>query len=330
LILRLVLAAVLAAAVAAVLLVGPAPAGAGATAAAPEGREVRAAAGARSGGEVAHAFSPKVGRGRTVAAFPAGKAKAVPAAEPAPAPSPAPTRSAVVKQILPSNVRIAVYANGTQIRSASGVIVAEERAPTGPVAYVLTNTHVVSTREDEHATFEVLVDQKRETSRFAATVAAVGEVPDVDIAVLKVPGLAGAPATLAADDDLELGDEVVAIGAPFGRGLSISSGIVSQLEWDQDADEGPLHFKTDAPIGYGASGGGIYRIPDGKLLALVEGYRTAKVTFPVQKSSYSFDVPMPGETFAAPVAKIRRFLRKNGLARLLAPAPAATADASTP
>jgi S1-C subfamily serine protease len=327
LILRLTLAAVLAAAVAAVILTGPAPGGAS-TAAAPEGHEVRAAARTHAGGEVAPAFSRKVGRGRTVSAFPAAKAKAVPVA--APAPSPAPTRSAVVKQILPSNVRIAVYANGTQIRSASGVIVAEERAPTGPVAYVLTNTHVVSTREDEHATFEVLVDQKRETSRFAATVAAVGEVPDVDIAVLKVPGLAGAPATLAADDDLELGDEVVAIGAPFGRGLSISSGIVSQLEWDQDADEGPLHFKTDAPIGYGASGGGIYRIPDGKLLALVEGYRTAKVTFPVQKSSYSFDVPMPGETFAAPVAKIRRFLRKNGLARLLAPAPAATADASTP
>ena len=39
--------------------------------------------------------------------------------------------------------------------------------------------------------------------------------------------------------------------------------------------------KTDAPIGYGASGGGIFSLETGKLLAIVEGYRTAKVGFAV-------------------------------------------------
>src|SRR6185369_2250320 len=108
---------------------------------------------------------------------------------------------------------------------------------------------------------------------------------------LEVPGLLGAPVHLADDADIDVGDDVVVVGAPFGKGLSVSSGIVSQVEWNQAGV--PSAFKTDAPIGYGASGGGIYRVSDGKLLALVEGYRTAKVSFPVAKQNYSFDVPMP-------------------------------------
>ena len=76
-------------------------------------------------------------------------------------------------------------------------------------------------------------------------------------------------------------------------------------------------LKTDAPIGYGASGGGIFSLETGKLLAIVEGYRTAKVGFAVAEQDYSFDVPMPGETFAAPTSKVRRFLESKGFGRLL-------------
>jgi hypothetical protein len=81
--------------------------------------------------------------------------------------------------------------------------------------------------------------------------------------------------------------------------------------------KGPKMVKTDAPIGYGASGGGIFSLETGKLLAIVEGYRTAKVGFEVADRDYSFDVPMPGETFAAPTSKVRRFLESKGYSRLL-------------
>jgi serine protease Do len=77
-------------------------------------------------------------------------------------------------------------------------------------------------------------------------------------------------------------------------------------------------LKTDAAIGYGASGGGIYSRVTGKLLAIVEGYRTAKVGFAVAEQTYSFDVPMPGETFGAPSAKVRTFLSAHGFERFLA------------
>jgi serine protease Do len=77
-------------------------------------------------------------------------------------------------------------------------------------------------------------------------------------------------------------------------------------------------LKTDAPVGYGASGGGVFSASTGRLLAIIEGYRTAKIGFALEQQDYSFDVPMPGETFAAPTAKVRFFLKKNGFDRFVA------------
>jgi S1-C subfamily serine protease len=156
-------------------------------------------------------------------------------------------------------------------------------------------------------------------------VKARGRVPEADIAVLEVPG--ELPVTpLAADEGLELGDDLVVIGAPFGKGLSVAAGIVSQVEYDfaenAAADRAPKAMKTDAAIGYGSSGGGVFDVPRGRLVGLVEGYRTARVAFGKEEEQYAFDVPMPGETFVAPAAKIRRFLAESGLGRLV-PEPAA-------
>ncbi|AKU90353.1 S1C family serine protease [Vulgatibacter incomptus] len=230
-------------------------------------------------------------------------------------------RSAAIKDVLPSSVRVAVELEGKPARSASGVVIGSSGSGKEKVGYVITNAHVAAAAKEQAPKFEILVDRKgKPTARLAAKVIALGQVPDVDLAVLEVPGLDAAPARFAADDSLELGDDVIAIGAPFGKGLSVSSGIVSQLDLD---DAGiATGFKTDAPIGYGASGGGIFRVSDGALLAVVEGYRTVKVSFPVAEHEYSFDMPMPGETFAAPVAKVRAFLRDHGLGHLAGPRPA--------
>jgi serine protease Do len=121
---------------------------------------------------------------------------------------------------------------------------------------------------------------------------------------------------LATDEELVPGDEVVVAAAPFGRAISLSGGLISHVEWDPKTGI-PSMVKTDASIGYGASGGGVYSLQDGKLVAVVEGYRTAKVGFAVAEQNFSFDVPMPGETFAAPAAKVRAFLHAHGYARLV-------------
>jgi S1-C subfamily serine protease len=226
-------------------------------------------------------------------------------------------RAATVQKVFPSAVRIQLSAGGQVVRSASGIAFAR----LGGRSYVLTNAHVVDRASGWKDPVEVRVLPSGGQEPLLAKVAATGRVPDTDIAVLEVEGeLAITP--LAADGALELGDDLVVIGAPFGKGLSVAAGIVSQVEYEfaenAAAPRAPKALKTDAAIGYGSSGGGVFDVPGGRLIGLVEGYRTARVAFGKDDEQYAFDVPMPGETFVAPAAKIRRFLGEHGLARLAA------------
>ncbi|BDG07801.1 S1C family serine protease [Anaeromyxobacter paludicola] len=236
-------------------------------------------------------------------------------------------RSATVQKVFPAALRIQlVGASGKVVRSASGIAFARE----GGETYVLTNAHVVDPSPAWSEPVKVRVLAAGRAKPLEARVVARGKVPEVDLAVLEVDDGALATAELAGDDGLELGDDLVVIGAPFGKGLSVAAGIVSQVEYDFPEGAGapriPRTLKTDAAIGYGSSGGGVFEVPSGRLVGLVEGYRTARVAFG-QKDEYAFDVPMPGETFVAPAAKIRRFLSERGLAKLLLPGGPAEASA---
>ena len=235
-------------------------------------------------------------------------------------------RSATVQKVYPSAVRVHIAAAGKLVRSASGIAFARD----GESTYVLTNAHVVdpSRAWQEPIELRVLVSGAKEP--LLARVVARGRVPDTDLAVLEVRTSDIPVTALAVDDALDLGDDLVVIGAPFGKGLSVAAGIVSQVEYDfaenASAPRRPKSLKTDAAIGYGSSGGGVFDVPGGRLVGLVEGYRTARVAFG-KDEGYSFDVPMPGETFVAPAAKIRRFLGEHGLSRLAPGRPPATAMA---
>ncbi len=245
------------------------------------------------------------------------------------APAPRPSRKDMVKRILPHNVRLAIHEGGKARRTASGVVIGNEKTPEGGlVSYVLTNAHAVEMGDLKEPRLLVIVDDRADSTEYGAQVVATGAVPDMDLALVKVPGLPLEPARLATDAELELGDDVVVAASPFGRALSLSGGMVSQLEWDKQTKK-PLMLKTDAAIGYGASGGGIFSLESGKLLAIVEGYRTAKVGFAVAEQNFSFDVPMPGETFAAPISKVRQFLQQHGFARLLGDAGPGTGGSQT-
>lgn len=232
-----------------------------------------------------------------------------------------PSRRDVVKKILPHNVRMMVLDGDVAKRTASGVVVGSEATSSGQASYVVTNAHAVDARGLTNPRLVVVVDgEEGEAFDYYAEVVAMGKAPEMDLALLKIRGVALSPATLSDDAQVSLGEDVVVVASPFGKSLSLSGGMVSQVDWDRDAKL-PWMLKTDAPIGYGASGGGLYSLEDGRLLGIVEGYRTAKVGFAVQEQSYSFDVPMPGETFAAPVAKLRLFLAKKGYGRLLDTTP---------
>jgi S1-C subfamily serine protease len=219
-------------------------------------------------------------------------------------------KSKTVQRALRQSVRIEVLVKGQVVRTASGVVVAAQRQ----TSYVLTNEHVVQ-REglSGNATIQVVVERPK-LHRLKGRVIFEGRVPEEDLALLAVEGEALPASELAAEAQVDVGDDVVVIGAPYGRALSVSSGIVSQL--DPEDQDRPM--KTDAPIGYGASGGGVFDVSTGKLVGLVEGYRTAKVSFAgISKDEFSFDVPMPGETFLSPPSKIRGFLARSGVGRMM-------------
>ena len=222
-------------------------------------------------------------------------------------------KSRVVQKALRQSVRVEVTVSGKVVRTASGVVVANDAGQ----SWVLTNEHVVA-REGLRGTasFQVVVERPK-LHRIPARVVAEGQVPEEDLALLEIEEELP-PVPIAAETEVQVGDDVVVVGAPYGKSLSVSSGIVSQLEVDDADVRLQRSMKTDAPIGYGASGGGVFAVPGGKLVGLVEGYRTAKVAFGgIAGNDFSFDVPMPGETFLAPPAKLRAFLARAGLAKLV-------------
>ena len=88
----------------------------------------------------------------------------------------------------------------------------------------------------------------------------VGSDPSTDLAVVKVdaPASVLTPLTLADSNDVAVGDNVVAIGSPFGLENTVTSGIVSALHRQMTS---PNNFsiddsiQTDAAINHGNSGG---------------------------------------------------------------------------
>jgi serine protease DegQ len=124
----------------------------------------------------------------------------------------------------------------------SGVIVSAD-------GYILTNNHVVEGADE----IEVILNDSRR-----AVAQVIGTDPDSDLAILKIK-LDKLPAiVLGNSDTLQVGDQVLAIGNPFGVGQSVTSGIVSALNKNQLGINTFENFiQTDAAINPGNSGGAL-------------------------------------------------------------------------
>ena len=86
----------------------------------------------------------------------------------------------------------------------------------------------------------------------------IGTDPDSDLAILKI-SLDKLPAIVLGNSDaLQVGDQVLAIGNPFGVGQTVTSGIVSALNKNQLGINTFENFiQTDAAINPGNSGGAL-------------------------------------------------------------------------
>ena len=142
--------------------------------------------------------------------------------------------------------------NQPQAGLGSGVIIS-------PEGYILTNNHVVEGADE----IDVVLNDSRH-----ARAKVIGTDPETDLAILKI-GLDKLPViVLGNSDSLQVGDQVLAIGNPFGVGQTVTSGIVSALGRNQLGINTFENFiQTDAAINPGNSGGALVDI-NGNLLGI--------------------------------------------------------------
>src|SRR5688572_9423426 len=132
---------------------------------------------------------------------------------------------------------------------------------------ILTNLHVVAGAKRLNVVF---------ADGMEAEATIVGTRPEDDLAVIKTASVPDdlVPATLRSTADLRLGDEVVAVGFPFGIGPSVTSGVISGLRREYRSPEGKRLLTNliqfDAAANPGSSGGPLFTT-DGEVVGIVTG-----------------------------------------------------------
>ena len=122
----------------------------------------------------------------------------------------------------------------------SGVIFSKE-------GYIVTNLHILNSKN--------INVQLNNGKNYPASI--IGIDKNADIAVLKISADENLnPINIANSDNLKIGDKVLAIGNPYGIGISVSNGIVSATGRDYGNPYLQL-IQTDAAINPGNSGGAL-------------------------------------------------------------------------
>ncbi len=153
--------------------------------------------------------------------------------------------SKVVEEITPSVVNIKVTIKTTDIFGqtqeqegiGSGVIYTED-------GYIITNNHVAGNAEKLMVTLY-------DGSNYPATLIGADEKTDVAVIKIEVNGLIAAK--FGSEDDISVGDIVIAVGSPYGLDQTVTMGVISAKGRDITI---PVNLiQTDAAINPGNSGG---------------------------------------------------------------------------
>ncbi len=167
--------------------------------------------------------------------------------------------------------------------AGSGIIVSQN----DDELLILTNNHVVDGAQTLTVSF---IDEE------ACEATVKGTDPSMDVAVIAVPlselkdstKKAIKIALIGDSDDLEIGEQVVAIGNALGYGQSVTTGIVSALDRDIDmANLDSSLIQTDAAINPGNSGGALLN-----MRGEVIGLNSAKLS----------DTTVEGMCYAIPIS----------------------------
>ncbi|HVK29806.1 MAG TPA: trypsin-like peptidase domain-containing protein [Nocardioides sp.] len=192
--------------------------------------------------------------------------------------------------MLPSVVALEVSGSGSS-GSGSGVVLDEDGT-------ILTNDHVVTLGGQISAQQAEVTASFSDGTKARATV--VGTDPLTDTALVKVDGVKDlTPITIGKSSNLDVGEQVVAIGSPFGLDATVTSGIVSALDRpvevarDQDGNVTAYPaIQTDAAINPGNSGGPLVNM-DGQLVGINASIRSTSSGAGAESGSIGLGFAIP-------------------------------------
>ena len=150
--------------------------------------------------------------------------------------------------------------------------------------YILTNHHVAGDAEKLTVTFS---DNREYDAEL------VGSDPRTDIAVIKIDATGLKPATIGKSDAVEIGEWVLAVGAPLNLKSTVTAGIVSAVGRDINIINDPRglsiedFIQTDAAINPGNSGGALVNL-NGEVIGVNTAIATSNRSF----IGYGFAVPI--------------------------------------
>ena len=143
-------------------------------------------------------------------------------------------------------------------RVGSGVVIVDN-------GIILTSLHVVAGTKRLTVTFYDGMESEA---------VVIGAQPQNDLAVIRAKQIPDdlPAATLGSTHGLQPGDEVVAVGFPFGIGPSVSGGVISGLDREFRSADGSRRLKNliqfDAAVNPGSSGGPLVNM-DGEVVGVV-------------------------------------------------------------
>ena len=161
--------------------------------------------------------------------------------------------------------------------TGSGIVITAD-------GYILTNHHVAGDAEKLTVTFS---DNREYDAEL------VGSDPRTDIAVIKIDATGLKPATIGTSDAVEIGEWVLAVGAPLNLKSTVTAGIVSAVGRDINILNDPRglsiedFIQTDAAINPGNSGGALVNL-NGEVIGVNTAIATSNRSF----IGYGFAVPI--------------------------------------
>lgn len=128
-----------------------------------------------------------------------------------------------------------------QLALGSGVIISEK-------GYLLTNNHVI---RGASVIIVSLIDGRDAQARV------IGVDKENDLAVLKIDLEGLQPISIGSAESIRVGDVVLAIGNPYGKGQTVTQGIISATGRRPGINYFEDFIQTDATINPGNSGGAL-------------------------------------------------------------------------